>query len=435
MDDEPDQPEPDPTLPSVHQAIARVMGDLPAVGKNRQADPSMGGYSYRGIDDLYNALAAPMSRHGVFLTYDVEHREVTHYTTGRNNTQMRLVEIQVRYHWWGPAGDHVDVVTFAEAADAGDKATNKALSFALKYMLLQVLMVAVDDAPDPDAFQPDLGGGQQQANPPAQADDSERHAELVAEVERFHQSLPEGLRPDHETLMGYARANVANAQAALDRLHAIAADAPSQPSQDESAQAPQAAPQAPAQAGEQPTAKDEPPQRSQELHVTLYTQPFGELRQLDADFARQVHASISWPDGSTFGEVWEAATDDVRLAAIEAVGEALDAVKARQQAPAAGDCQDAGDQDDGDDADSAPPATIRAVLDAVEEAGTAQHAIVGDAWAVANAADVVTALREGHVTPDLALYLERQRAGGPRKTVTDALPENMRRREYEPDVT
>jgi hypothetical protein len=48
-------------------------------------------------------------------------------------------------------GSSVTTVITGEAMDSGDKATNKAMSVALKYALLQMFLIPTDDMRDPDA--------------------------------------------------------------------------------------------------------------------------------------------------------------------------------------------------------------------------------------------------------------------------------------------
>lgn len=150
----------------VHEALTLVMRDVGAIGKNRQADQRMGGYAFRGIDDLYNALHGPLVDHGVFFVPEVLDEQESSYQTSGGAT-MRLVRVRVRYRFYGPDGEHIEAVTTGEAADTGDKAANKAMTAALKYLLFQVLCIPTEDIEDADAAAPDLSGGRSRpAQPP-----------------------------------------------------------------------------------------------------------------------------------------------------------------------------------------------------------------------------------------------------------------------------
>ncbi len=164
--------------PTVYESMNAVMRDVGAIGKNRKADPKMGGYAFRGIDDLYNALHGRLAEHGVFFVPEVLDTAESNYQTSGGAT-MRLVRVTVRYRFYGPAGDHVEAVTVGEAADTGDKAANKAMTAALKYLLFQVFCIATEDNEDADATSPELGGRQ---SPPADATDLDRIKAIVGDA-------------------------------------------------------------------------------------------------------------------------------------------------------------------------------------------------------------------------------------------------------------
>lgn len=122
--------------PTAIQALAAVMRDVEAVGKDQYNQGQK--FKFRGIDDLMNAVAGPLRKHGVIVVPTVTDR------VSEVRGKMTAVWLTVTFRFYGPAGDYVEAVTMGEAADSFDKATNKAMSAALKYALLQVLMIPVD---------------------------------------------------------------------------------------------------------------------------------------------------------------------------------------------------------------------------------------------------------------------------------------------------
>lgn len=155
-------------LPNVHQAMAHAMRLLRAVGKwgtNREQ-----GYSFRSIDHLMTALKPAMAEAGVHVVPRVLQRltDESHQTKG--GAIMRWVDVEMAFTFYGPDGSCVEAVTWGEARDAADKATNKAMTGAFKYAVLQTFMVPTDDLVDADADSPE-------AQPPAQASPEEREAE------------------------------------------------------------------------------------------------------------------------------------------------------------------------------------------------------------------------------------------------------------------
>jgi hypothetical protein len=122
--------------PTVYELMSRVMRDVRDVGKNGENKSQ--NYKFRGVDDAIGALAQPLRDHGVFMT-----PEVLDFKTELRG-RMNAVMMRVAFHFYGPAGDHVTAITMGEASDVADKASNKAMSAALKYALIHTFMIPVD---------------------------------------------------------------------------------------------------------------------------------------------------------------------------------------------------------------------------------------------------------------------------------------------------
>jgi hypothetical protein len=171
----PTRPEP---LPNVHQCIAKAMRLVRPVGKEgvNQSD----GYRFKRIDDFMTAANAAMAEAGVHAVPKVLKRitDDTSHTTQRGNV-IRWVDLQVRFRFYGPAGDYVDAITWGEGRDASDKATNKALTAAQKYALMYVLMIPTSDIADGDADSPESQRQQPPPQPPQRTEEDERVAAMI----------------------------------------------------------------------------------------------------------------------------------------------------------------------------------------------------------------------------------------------------------------
>lgn len=127
---------------SVYVLMGRVLRDLPAIGKNQVNTEQR--FNFRGYDDVLNGLNPILSRHGIFLVPDVIERVVDRRST-RGGSTMYEVNLHVRYRFYGPGGDYVEASGWGEGTDMGDKATNKAMTNALKYVLFQTFAISTEE--------------------------------------------------------------------------------------------------------------------------------------------------------------------------------------------------------------------------------------------------------------------------------------------------
>jgi len=132
-----------PTHPkTIHQALADVMRAVSPIAKLGRN--SAQGFNFRGIDQVYNALHAPLADAGVFIVPEILGIERSEVAT-RSGGTMNHVVVTVKYHFVGPAGDEVVAVVAGEAADSGDKAISKAMSMAFKYAAFQVFSIPLGE--------------------------------------------------------------------------------------------------------------------------------------------------------------------------------------------------------------------------------------------------------------------------------------------------
>ena len=142
--------------PTVQEALARVMGDVRAVGKDEKNKHQ--GFKFRGIDAVLNAVGPALRSHCVIVTPHLDSLTRRQTTTAGGST-MNCVDVVVTYTFTGPAGDVLTATVPGEAFDSGDKATPKAMSVAFRTALLQALALPTLDT-DPDAESPQGTVGQ-----------------------------------------------------------------------------------------------------------------------------------------------------------------------------------------------------------------------------------------------------------------------------------
>ena len=132
----------------IYPALAAIMVDADGIGKDRKNTQQ--GYSFRGIDDVYNSLHAIFAKHSVFcIPRVIDERSEDRVTAKGSALIYRILRIE-----FDLMADDGSKVTFGpiigEGMDSGDKASNKAMSVAQKYLLLQAFLIPTEEQKDPE---------------------------------------------------------------------------------------------------------------------------------------------------------------------------------------------------------------------------------------------------------------------------------------------
>jgi hypothetical protein len=136
---------------NVYNLIAKVSADLCQHGISKDRKNAQQSYNFRGIDDVYNALAPIISKHGLVILPRVMRREVSE-RMGKSGSSLFYVVVEAEFDFVSSHdGTKHTVKTFGEAMDSGDKATNKAMSAAYKYAAFQTFCIPTEGDNDADA--------------------------------------------------------------------------------------------------------------------------------------------------------------------------------------------------------------------------------------------------------------------------------------------
>lgn len=141
----------------VYQAIAAVQAELAKTGiaksrKNKQGE----GYMFRGIDDVYAALAPLLAAHKLCVIPRVMQRDIAERQSMKGNP-LFYVTVHAEFDFVSAEdGSKHTAATFGEAMDSGDKATNKAMSAAYKYAAFMTFAIPTEGDNDADATTPDV---------------------------------------------------------------------------------------------------------------------------------------------------------------------------------------------------------------------------------------------------------------------------------------
>lgn len=137
---------------SVYKAISLVAKEMAEQGISKDRENRQQGFNFRGIDQVYNALAPMLAKHGLVILPRITERTVTERTTAKGGVLFYVV-VKAEFDFVATEdGSKHTVITYGEAMDSGDKATNKAMSIAYKYAAFQAFCIPTEQtAIDADA--------------------------------------------------------------------------------------------------------------------------------------------------------------------------------------------------------------------------------------------------------------------------------------------
>ena len=139
--------------PKIFSTINSVMSELGAITKNKRNQQQ--GFSYRGVDDVMNALNPLMVKNKLFCVPKVLKNEREERQTSRGSNLLYSI-VTMEYTLYAEDGSSVSAVVIGEGMDSGDKASNKAMAIAYKYAMFQIFSIPTEEtAPDADKDTPE----------------------------------------------------------------------------------------------------------------------------------------------------------------------------------------------------------------------------------------------------------------------------------------
>lgn len=139
----------------IYKAINNVQAEIATIGIQKGKKNLQQGYNFRGIDDVYGALAPIIAKNKLCIIPFVLSRSVVERTTQKGGV-LFYVTVECEFHFVSAVDGSKHIAkTFGEAMDSADKATNKAMSAAYKYAAFQTFCIPVD-AQDADSVTHDV---------------------------------------------------------------------------------------------------------------------------------------------------------------------------------------------------------------------------------------------------------------------------------------
>jgi hypothetical protein len=134
---------PPPTGPHVYRAISEVKDRLARYGgitKDRRAEAG-GTYMFRGIDDMYNHLCPLTADAGLVMIPRVVSQRVEFEPRAKGGFQTHVfLMVEIDFVSDVDGSKHTGAFV-GEAIDTSDKASNKAMSAAMKYACLMAFQI------------------------------------------------------------------------------------------------------------------------------------------------------------------------------------------------------------------------------------------------------------------------------------------------------
>ena len=149
--------------PNIYKRLLMIQNELGVVAKNLSV--STGKSSYKAVSerDVIDAVKPLEAKYGVYsYPYDRDiienelvesERKIGGETVKATSRYMRL-RVVYRFVNIDNPEEFVDITTYGDGIDSGDKATGKAMTYADKYALMKAYKISTGDDPDQEGSNP-----------------------------------------------------------------------------------------------------------------------------------------------------------------------------------------------------------------------------------------------------------------------------------------
>lgn len=146
---------------NIYEKMSAITNELGVVAKNLSVDMGKG-KSYKAVQekDILDAVKPLEEKYKVF-SYPLDSKIVdndiltkeSEYNGNitRTNTLFMRLERTYRFVNMEKTEEYVDIKSYGDGLDTGDKAPGKAMTYADKYALMKAYKIATGDDPDKDA--------------------------------------------------------------------------------------------------------------------------------------------------------------------------------------------------------------------------------------------------------------------------------------------
>lgn len=153
---------------NLYQKLAKITGEIGVIAKDGNNQQQK--YKYIEYETIAGKFRELFSKYNVVLIPSMVEQERTSITTARGASGVSTVcHFEFTVVNADKPDDRFVVKWQGEAADYGDKATNKAATAAVKYYLMRQFNISSKGDEDPDSQTPEIAAKQQAPQKPAMA--------------------------------------------------------------------------------------------------------------------------------------------------------------------------------------------------------------------------------------------------------------------------
>lgn len=151
---------------NIFQRMLAIENELKTVEKSISVTVGKGGYKAVSERDIKDAVKPLEQKYGVFsypVSRDIVKQEILEKETsyGTSTSQFMRIETTTRFVNVDDPTDYIDITSFGDGLDSGDKAPGKASTYSDKYGLMAAYKISTGDDPDQEAS-PEGGAGKAQ---------------------------------------------------------------------------------------------------------------------------------------------------------------------------------------------------------------------------------------------------------------------------------
>ena len=138
---------------TIADVMSRVAAEIASKGVGKSGTNREQNYKYRPVDDVLNVVGPIMAKHGLGLSAVYTDRQAERVPTQKGGVKTIVTLRGIFTYKW--KSEESVTETYGEAMDSSDKATNKAMSMALKYAHIATFNIPVVGADDADLSSPE----------------------------------------------------------------------------------------------------------------------------------------------------------------------------------------------------------------------------------------------------------------------------------------